>query len=169
MAAAELARIAEIDRSERITQQYVSRDGRLELRDVDIHAPRWGEPGEHSPEHYIGEWRPVLERGGVLLGEFDGERLVGFAIYDRWLSRDQAQLVALHVSASHRGQGIARRLTGEVVRLARTDGARRLYVSATPTRRTVDFYLRQGFEVLSTPDERLFALEPEDIHLELRL
>jgi hypothetical protein len=41
-----------------------------------------------------------------------------------------------------------------------------LYVSATPTRGTVDFYVSQGFTPLATPDERLFALEPEDIHME---
>jgi hypothetical protein len=55
------------------------------------------------------------------------------------------------------------------MRLARADGARRLYVSATPTRATVDFYLRQGFEPLVVPNEKLFALEPDDIHMESRL
>jgi hypothetical protein len=34
---------------------------------------------------------------------------------------------------------------------------------------TVDFYLSEGFEVPATPNERLLALEPEDIHLALTL
>jgi GNAT superfamily N-acetyltransferase len=169
MAASDLPRIAEIDRSEHITQQYRSRGARLELVEVDIRAPRWGDPGEHSVEHYVDQWKTVLDRGGVLFGAFEGDRLVGFAIYDPSLAKDRGQLLELYVTRSHRGQGTGRRLIGEVARLARDRGARRLYVSATPTRRTVDFYLAQGFEVLATPDPRLDALEPDDIHLELEL
>ena len=57
----------------------------------------------------------------------------------------------------------------EIVRLARADGAKRLYVSATPTRATVDFYSKRGFEPLAQPNERLLALEPEDIHMAMAL
>ena len=104
-----------------------------------------------------------------MLGAFDGDRLVGFAIYQPSLSEALANFAVLHVTRTYRRKGIAWALTNEVVRLARADGARRLYVSATPTRAIVDFYRKQGFEPLATPDERLFALEPDDIHMELRL
>ena len=30
-------------------------------------------------------------------------------------------------------------------------------------------YAKQGFEPVATPNERLFALEPDDIHMELKL
>lgn len=169
MAIAELDRLGELDRSEHITGEYVSRDGVLHLRDVDIRAPRWGEPGEASVQEYVDRWRPIVERGGVLLGAFDGEPLVGVAIYDRSHRAEPAILSVLHVTRSHRGRGVGGALTREVVRLARADGARRLYVSATPTRATVDFYRGQGFEPLATPDPDLLALEPEDIHLALDL
>ena len=169
LAISELGRIGEIDRSEHITQQYKSRGGALELVDVEIHAPRWGEPGAHTVHHYVDSWKPLLDAGGVLLGAFDGDRLVGFAIYQRSLSEGLANFAVLHVTRMYRRKGIAWALTNEVVRLARAEGARRLYVSATPTRATVDFYMKQGFEPLATPNERLFALEPDDIHMELRL
>jgi GNAT superfamily N-acetyltransferase len=169
MGVSELARIAEIDRSERITQQYKSRGGSLELIDVDIRAPRWGEPGEQPVRYYVDAWKPLLEKGGVLLGELDGDRLVGFAIVDPLWSQDSAFFAALYVSRPHRGRGIGRRLADEVARLARAAGAKRLYVSATPTRSTVDFYRQQGFEPLAVPDAMLFALEPDDIHMELEL
>lgn len=169
MAVSELDRIAEIDRSEYITQQYKARGGVLELIDVDIRAPRWGEPGEHTVQHKVESWKPLFEAGGVLLGAFDGDRLVGFAIYQASVSEGLANLAVLHVTRTHRHGGIGCELTNQVVRLARADGAQRLYVSATPTRATVDFYMKQGFEPLATPNERLFALEPDDIHMELRL
>jgi GNAT superfamily N-acetyltransferase len=169
MAVTELDRIAEIDRSEHITQQYKFRGGALELIDVDIRAPRWGEPGEHTVQHYVDSWRPLLESGGVLLGAFDGDRLVGFAIYQPSLSEGLANFAVLHVTRTHRREGIGCELTKEVVGLARADGAQRLYISATPSRATVDFYTKQGFEPLATPNERMFALEPDDIHMELGL
>ena len=53
MAVSELHRIVEIDRSEPITQQCTSRGGAVELIDVDIRAPRWGAPGEHTVQHYV--------------------------------------------------------------------------------------------------------------------
>ncbi len=165
----ELGRIAEIDRSEEITQQYRSRDGVLLLVDVNIHAPRWGEPGGAPVERYIAAWTRLVERGGVLLGAFDGDLLLGVALYDRSLRDEPATLAVLHVTRPQRSQGIGRALTDEVVRRARADGARRLYVSATPTRATVDFYRRRGFEPLATPNETLFAREPEDIHMGLPL
>ena len=77
-----------------------------------------------------------------------------------------ANLAVLHVTKPWRRHGVGCALTNEVVRLARAEGVQRLYVSATPTRGTLDFYLSQGFMPLATPDERLFALEPEDIHLQ---
>ena len=170
MDASELDRIGEIDRSERITQQYKSRAGALELIDVDIHAPRWGEPGEHTVQQLIDSWKPLLEAGGVLLGAFDGDHFVGFAIYDpSSLSEGLANFAVLHVTRTYRRKGVGCRLTHEVVRMARADGAQRLYVSATPTRATVDFYMKQGFEPLATPNERFYALEPSDIHMERRL
>jgi GNAT superfamily N-acetyltransferase len=169
LAVYDLGRIGEIDRSEHITQQYKSRGGALDLVEVEIRAPRWGDPGGHAVEHYIESWKPLLDAGGVSLGAFDGDRLVGFAIYQPFLSEGVANLAVLHVTRTHRRKGIAGALTKKLVQLARADGARRLYVSATPTRATVDFYMKQGFEPLAAPNERLFALEPDDIHMELRL
>lgn len=166
MLAPELARIAEIDRSERITQQYRQRGELLELFDVDVDAPRWGEPGEDSIENRIDQWTRLIDAGGVLLGALDGDHLVGFAIYQRATPETPTNLAVLHVTKSWRGRGVGRDLTNEVVRLARAEGAQRLYVSATPTRRTVDFYLSQGFMPLATPHERLLALEPDDIHMQ---
>jgi hypothetical protein len=44
-----------------------------------------------------------------------------------------------------------------------------MYVSASSSRSTVDFYLRRGMRLAQPPDPALAALEPADIHLELEL
>ena len=80
-----------------------------------------------------------------------------------------ANLSALFVSRKHRRKGIASLLTEEVSRLARADCARRLYVSATPSRPTVEFYRSHKFKPTDEPNEKLFALEPDDIHMILEL
>lgn len=63
----------------------------------------------------------------------------------------------------------AQRPGQEVARLARADGARRLYVSAIPSGSAVGFYRSHGFEPTDQPDEALFRLEPHDIHRILEL
>jgi hypothetical protein len=40
-----------------------------------------------------------------------------------------------------------------------------LYVSATSTENTVNFYLQRGCVLAQRPDPELLALEPDDIHL----
>lgn len=171
MAASELHRLGEIDRSEHVTSEYVYRNGSLEARAIDLQVSGWSPTGEHehSVPSKIGDWQPLLDRGGTLLGAFDGAVLVGIAIYRPHLSEGTANLAVLHVSRGHRRKGVASKLTREVARLARADGARRLYVSATPSGAAVGFYRSHGFEPTDEPVAELFALEPDDIHMVLSL
>lgn len=79
--AADLARIGEIDRTERIDTRYVQHGTRLEERVGDWSAPAWfteGE-GEHSVAHQRAECERYLDAGGSHWGAFvDG--LVGIGI-----------------------------------------------------------------------------------------
>jgi ribosomal protein S18 acetylase RimI-like enzyme len=171
MPASELARIAEIDRSEHVTRIYTYRDGTLAWRAVDERVPTWHRSGggEHSVQAHLAAWGPILDAGGTLVGAFDGGVLAGIAIYRPRLAEDMGNLAVLHVSRTARRQGVASRLTAEVARLARADGARRLYVSATPSDSAVGFYRSRGFAPTDAPDAAMFALEPEDIHMVLEL
>ena len=167
MAASELDRIGEIDRSEHVTQEYFYRGGSLEMRAIDVDVPTWSRSGdhEHSVQGKVNDWQPILNRGGTLVGAFDAETLVGIAIYQPRLAEGMANLSVLHVSRNYRRKGIASLLVRRVARLARADGARRLYVSATPSGPAVEFYLSHGFKPTSEPNQALFALEPDDIHM----
>jgi GNAT superfamily N-acetyltransferase len=166
---AEITRIGEIDRSERIDQQYRAHNGVLELIEVDIDAHPWGGEREHPVQHYIDRWKPVVEADGVLVGALDADRLAGFAVYDPSMGDGTGNLAAAFTNRAHRRSGVGRALVAEIIAIARERGDRHLYVSATPTRGTVDFYRSQGFEVLGTPDPVMFANEPEDIHLAMTL
>jgi ribosomal protein S18 acetylase RimI-like enzyme len=166
----DIVRIAEIDRSEQVIRGYFYRDGRLEAEEVNWRVPRWFDEGpEHSVPAMIGFLVPILQGGGMLWGALDRGSLVGVAVYRPHLTETMAQLVFLHVSNGQRRQGIATRLTAECVRQARSDGAERLYVSATPSESAVGFYQSQGFQLVEKPHPELYALEPEDIHMFMKL
>jgi ribosomal protein S18 acetylase RimI-like enzyme len=167
----QLGRIAELDRSEHVTLGYAYRDGKLEAEKVDWQVPRWfaDDRPQHSVPGNVRDWFPYLEVGGTLWGAFDGDLLVGIAIFRPGLTETIAQLVVLHVSKDYRRRGIATRLTEEAIRQAGEDGAQQLYVSATPSESAVGFYWRQGFRPVERPHPELYALEPEDIHMIMTL
>jgi ribosomal protein S18 acetylase RimI-like enzyme len=72
----------------------------------------------------------------------------------------------MHVGRAYRHRRLGRRLL-ELARLAaHARGAKGLYISATPSENTINFYRRLGCELAREPDPELFAREPEDIHLE---
>jgi hypothetical protein len=66
---------------------------------------------------------------------------------------------------SHRGRGLGAKVFKLAKKTARERGAKSLYISATPSENTVNFYLRLGCKVAEQPERDLFELEPEDIHL----
>ena len=162
----ELDDIWSIDRAEVVDRIYSLDAGELVLEPQHIDVRGWP-PGE--PEVYGPTLLDCFDRGGTIYGAFDGETLIGVAVLEsRFIGRgeDQLQLVFLHVSRRHRQAGVGRTLFEKAAARARELGARRLYVSSTPSENTVRFYLRRGCRLTSDVDAGLFELEPEDIHLE---
>jgi predicted N-acetyltransferase YhbS len=161
----EIELIWTIDRSEVHHHVYEVRDGEL------VRVPRYFDiPGWRSDamERETAGLVDCFDRGGTFLGLFDGKVLVGVAVLENarvGRTSDQMQLAYLYVSRAYRGRGIGTELFDAAVSLARGAGASALYISATPTENTVDFYLGRGCILAPEPDPRLLAAEPEDIHL----
>ena len=158
-----------IDRAEVIDGIYHREGDELVLR-PERHDLRGWPAGER--ERYGPILLDCFDRGGTFHGAFDGETLIGALVLEsRFIGRerDQLQLEFLHVSRRNRRAGLGRVLFEEAVTKARELGARRLYVSATPSEATVRFYLHRGCRVTDDVDPDLMALEPEDIHMELEI
>ena len=119
-------------------------------------------------EDKITTWAQV-HRWDVVIGAFDGATLIGLASLRYRLTETMAQLVSLHVSRAYRRHGVATRLLHELTRLARRRDARELYVSAAPTPSAIGFYTRHGFAPTAHVNQRLYDLEPDDIHMTLTL
>ena len=161
----EIEKFEEIDRSELIEYDYHYKDGNLEL--VKVHFDVKG----FSPEHLKKLKKSLYDlddENGTIYGAFDGSKLVGLSALEnkfRGEEGDMLNFALLHVSNPYRNKGIGRKLSGLVINKVKELGAKRLYVSASPTKNTVDFYMGLGFKLAVKVDEELFALEPKDIHL----
>lgn len=162
----DLGQLALIDRKELIEQFYRVQAGRLELYDEHCAMSGWPE-GEAEQDALT--LRRCFDQGAWFHGVFAGPSLVAAAVVGCEIihngGRRLLQLKFLHVSHDYRGGGLASRLFAKAVGQARSQGVDGLYVSATPSRNTVEFYQRRGCRLLERPDPGLYALEPDDIHL----
>ncbi len=162
----EIEQVWNIDRSEVIDNIYRFESGTLVLSPHHFDVPGWP-PGE--AEKYTPILLDCFDRGGWFHGAFDRAALVGVVVLDSkriGKHKDQLQLKFLHVSSSYRNSGLGTQLFELAKATARERGAKRLYISATPSENTVNFYLRLGCAVARELDPDLFKLEPEDIHFE---
>ena len=103
------------------------------------------------------------------MGAFENDALVGAAILESKFigsQQDTLQLKFLHVSWDHRKQGIASTLFNRAADKAKALGAKKLYISATPSENTINYYRRLGCILAEEIDRELFTLELDDIHLE---
>ena len=163
----ELSRVAEIDRTERIDVLYDQHGTQLVARRGNWSASAW-EPdghGEHSVDAQVHTLLRYVDTGGIALGAFAGGRLVGIGVVVPHLRPGIAQLAFLHVTAPMRATGIGSRLLEQLEQIARPAGDSEMVVSATPSEKTVRFYLGRGFQPMAEPLAELFELEPEDVHM----
>ena len=89
LVAADLERIGEIDRTERIDTLYVQHGERLDRRFGDFSAPAWFTEGdgEHSVAHQRAECERHLAAGGIALGAFANGQLVAIGLSGRTSGR----------------------------------------------------------------------------------
>jgi predicted N-acetyltransferase YhbS len=165
----EIPCIWDIDRREVIHNIYYFENGSLVLKPEYYDMQGW--PSGEA-ELYTSILLDCFDRGGWFHGLFDDGRLVAAVVLESKFigpRQDLLQLKQLHVSREYRGRGLGRQLFDMARIEARRQGAKGLYISATPSEHTINFYLRLGCVLTTSPDPDLLALEPEDIHLECAL
>ena len=156
----------QISRRELITQNYIQKQQQLELVDCFFDVQNWD---SYHLENDPPKLKQLFAQGSIFVGAFDAsEKLVGVSVVSNQVITDYPHAKLLHyfyVDANQQGQGIGSKLMQAAKESAKQLGANQLYISATPSQRTVDFYIKHGAEPLSAPDQQLWQLEPEDIHL----
>lgn len=167
LARVELSSVAGIDRTERIELIYEQHGAELVERRGNWTSAAW-EPhgrGEHSVEAQRLALDRYVDAGGIALGAFSNERLVGIGVVVPHLRPRIAQLAYLHVSAAFRAKGIGRRLSDELDQIARDAGDTEMVVSAAPSENTIRFYTRRGYKLVGQALPELYEPEPEDVQM----
>jgi GNAT superfamily N-acetyltransferase len=166
---ADLSLLRRIDRSEHQRVRYVVTDGQLVSHPFDFRVPAWDQDGDgdHSVAAKIAFAERIVARGADLLGAFVADEVAGLAIVEAELAPGTAWLALMHVDRRHRRRGVASRLWEAAADRARDKGASTMYVSATPSDSAVGFYLSRGCRLAARSEinDRLYELEPDDIHL----
>jgi len=163
----EIDDIRNIDRSEIINQFYYYKNGKLVLKKKYYNISGW-DPKDIDIN--INNLYDLYDRGGFFLGLFQEKRIVGvIALECKFIgtNNDQLQVVFLHIDKNYREKGYGKILMNQTKERAKALGARKLYISATPSKNTVDFYMHLGCELASEINADLYQLEPDDIHLEM--
>jgi GNAT superfamily N-acetyltransferase len=165
----EIKLLREIDRREIIEEVYYYDNGnlRLEKEFYDVNEFPCSEF-----EDLIIRLEDDFGNGGVVVGAFDKNKIIGMTALKSKLvgaTKDSALMDILYVSKDYRGHGVGRKLMEFIKIEAKKRGNPKLYISATPNKNTVDFYMNQGCYLATKVDKELFKKEPLDIHLELNL
>jgi len=166
---AEIRKVKEIDRRDYSEAIYQMKEGKI----VDV-AKIFNHRGFSSEqfEQITASLEALHDQGGMVFGAFDGATLVGISALEnsfRGQNRDTLKLDVLWISRSYREQGVGKKLVKIVKQKAKQLGAKKLYISSTESKNTVDFYLKIGAVLTAEIDPELFELEPHDIHLELKI
>jgi GNAT superfamily N-acetyltransferase len=140
----EIEQIRTIDRAESIYESYEYKEGILVLSPDHYEINEWDE--EDLDELMTAQYK-IIDAGGTIIGAFDTQTLAGaFSIQNkkRGSAAEYCKMDMLYVSSTYRGRQIGQQLIGEAKREGKAFGATKLYISATPTKATVDFYLKSG-------------------------
>ncbi len=163
----EIENIKNIDRSEIVNQFYYYQNGKLVLKNGYFNIRRWT---PRQIKKHVKGLLSLYDRGGFFYGLLHEERMVGLISLEcKFIgsANNQLQVVFLHVDKNYRKKGFGRKLMDKVKERARELGAKKLYISATPSKNTVDFYMHLGCKLAPEINPELYKLEPDDIHLEI--
>jgi ribosomal protein S18 acetylase RimI-like enzyme len=135
-----------------------------------VHDP-FVESWDHELKREIvfGDFAESLEVGGRVYLAYEGGQLLGFATLEGELMGPKAaylQLIQLHVSFPDRGRGVGAILFDTCAKMAKTMGAKKLYISSHSALETQAFYKKMGCKDAEWIFQDQVEREPYDIQLE---
>lgn len=113
-----------------------------------------------------------VELGGIAVGAFNNNQLVGFANVESELfgnKKEYVELPFIHVSNEARGSGIGKKIFALCCEKAKRLGAKKLYIAAHPSEETQHFYKAVGCEYAAEVNQKILDRESLDIQLEFTL
>ena len=135
--------LANFQHNQVITKKHIKSDNKWDI--IDTYELReWDEEKRLWLADYL---RQQIQRGGAVIGAYDGELLIGFCSVDGYLygsTAKYANLTMLFVDDRFQRKGIGKSLFTEICKHAAKIGAEKLFISAIPSVETIAFYFNLG-------------------------
>ena len=156
------------NRFQETTKAWAIRQGELTLEDNSF-IDDWD---IEKKKAVIKSLKHCLAIGGIVLGAYQNNNLIGFANVEGTLfgsANQYLELSYIHVSNSIRKTGIGRKLFMLCCKKAKLKDAKKLYISTHPTQESQAFYKAMGCVLTQEINPEIFRREPLDIQLEITL
>lgn len=161
----ECSRIKEINASQFIGRAWRNVDGRRQL--VEIKYQETDFP--NGFDNHLTRLENTIRSGGVALGAFFNERLVGFCSVNSDCFGEihrYALLDQLFISNEVRGRGIGKKLFMMAANITKNKGIEKFYICAGSSEETIAFYFAIGCEEAKEINQNLYQLDTRDYQLE---
>lgn len=161
----EYSRIREINASQYIKRAWRNVDGCRQL--VDINYEETDFP--NGFDNHLASLVNTFHSGGVVLGAFYRERLVGFCSVNGNFFGEKYNYVLLDqlfISNEMRGKGIGKKLFFMSAKIMKEKGADKFYICAGSSEETIAFYFALGCEEAEEINQTLYQLDTRDFQLE---
>ena len=161
----ESERIREIDASQFIGRAWREVNGIRQLIEINYQDPDF----PNGYENHLNALMETIETGGIALGAFENERLVGFCSVNRDVFGEKHNYVLLDqifVSLKYGSNGIGKQLFLRSIEGAKDFGADRFYICAGSSEETFAFYKALGCIEAQEINHELYEGDTRDIQLE---
>ncbi|QRG66561.1 GNAT family N-acetyltransferase [Brevibacillus choshinensis] len=157
--------LSRFNRFQETRRVWYIEDGQWKQKD-DHFVERWDEA---KKQWVLQDLRRCVQNGGVVVGAFLDETMVGFANVEGALfgsQKEYLELPYIHVTHECRGKRIGRELFALCCEKATKLGAKKLYIAAHPSIETQQFYRSVGCTLAQEINPAIYEREPLDIQLE---
>ncbi|MBB6713929.1 GNAT family N-acetyltransferase [Clostridium gasigenes] len=159
---------ANFNRYQDVKKCWRNENGEWILKDIAF-TEQWG---SDEYKYLIKCMKNTIKTGGVVVGAFNNNELVGFASVESQFfgsQKEYLQLSSLHISYENRSEGIGKKLFSLVCKKAEDMGAQSLYISAHSSQESRAFYKAMDCIEAVEYNTKLVDEEPCDCQLEYRL
>lgn len=147
-------------------QVYVMKENKLDIKD-DYFVETWDQKKLEEIAMYLHD---CASRGGVVIVGRENNKVVAFGNLEPHLYDNMyIHLPYIHVTRSHRHQGLGKALFLLLENAARSLGGSKLYISTHPSVEAQRFYQAIGCTLATHIIPSIYELEPFDIQLEKEL
>lgn len=161
----ECNKIREIDASQYIGKAWRDINGHRQLIEINYQDTDF----PNGYENHLSNLINTISSGGIALGAFYKERLIGFCSVDSNFFGEKYKYVLLDqlfISNEFRSKGIGKKLFFMASNLAKKKGADKFYICAGSSEETIAFYFSIGCQEAKEINQKLYQLDTRDYQLE---